>query len=364
MTTIVKRKTPTVIGTGLVALDVVDSDNSGAPVKFWAGGTCGNILLALRYLGWTTRPVSRLSDDATSHTVIADMKEWKVDCKWVTTDDEGSTPVIVHKITTNRAGQPTHSFSWRCSGCGRRFPGYKPVLATVAEEVAEKIDRVDAFVFDRVSRGSLMLAKKCAEKGGVVVFEPCGVSHPGLFQEACSLAHIIKYSHERLEDIPAELDHSRTLRLQIETLGEQGLRYRWRRSKRGFDEWVSLDALSAVQVVDSAGAGDWTTAGIISRAANGGLAAFDALSRSDIQEAIRYGQALGAWTCGFEGARGGMYSVGKKSFHSQVKHILEGEDGSHGKLVRMKRPNAEPSSSLCAECGPFQRSRKRRAKTG
>jgi hypothetical protein len=65
------------------------------------------------------------------------------------------------------------------------------VLATVAEEIAAKIDKVDAFVFDRVSRGSLILAKRCAEKGALVVFEPCGVSHYSLFQEACCLAHII-----------------------------------------------------------------------------------------------------------------------------------------------------------------------------
>jgi fructokinase len=296
--------------------------------------------------------------------LIDDMKRWKVDCKWITTDDEGSTPVIVHKITTNRAGQPTHNFSWRCSGCGRRFPGYKPVLATTAEEIAEKINRVDAFVFDRVSRGALILANRCAAKGGVVVFEPCGVSHPGLFQEACSIAHVVKYSHERLEEIPSEIDHSPALRLQIETLGEQGLRYRWRRSKRGFHDWVSLDALTAVHLADSAGAGDWTTAGIISRAAIGGLATFDALKPTDIQNAIRYGQALGAWACGFEGARGGMYAVGKKAFLSQIKHILEGEDGRYGELIPIKHPSVDANSSLCAECGPFQRSRKRRKKTG
>ena len=76
--------------------------------------------------------------------------------------------------------------------------------------------------------------------------------------------------------------------------------------------------------VRRSGAGDWTTAGIISKLATGGLTAFDKISRMSVQEAIRYGQALAAWTCGFEGARGGMYSVSKSTFTAQISRILSG----------------------------------------
>ena len=48
---------PTVVGTGLVALDVVVS---GDDVKYFAGGTCGNVLTCLSYLGWDAKPVARL----------------------------------------------------------------------------------------------------------------------------------------------------------------------------------------------------------------------------------------------------------------------------------------------------------------
>jgi fructokinase len=194
--------------------------------------------------------------------------------------------------------------------------------------------------------------------GALVVFEPCGVSHRGLFQEACAIAHVIKYSHERLEDIPAELDHSRLLRLQIETLGEQGLRYRWR-SKKGLNEWISSEAIALNKVADTAGAGDWTTAGIIAKTAAGGLAAFDKLSHASINEAIRFGQALGAWACQFEGARGGMYAIDKRSFHAQVKHILEGEERAAGTVVKLKSAKSKASSLLCATCGPVAKKKKR-----
>lgn len=364
MSTLCKNGTPIILGTGLLALDVVDSHNSGEPLRFWAGGTCGNVLLALRYLGWAARPVARLSADPLAETLIADLKRWHVDCKWVTSDEEGSTPTIVHKIYTNSAGQPTHSFSWRCSDCGRRYPGYKAVLATTAEEIAMRTKRVDAFFFDRVSRGSLVLAQACADKGALVVFEPSGVNHPPLFKEACEIAHVIKYSHERLDDFPVEIDDSPSIRLQIETIGGQGLRYRCRQTKKGFKPWVSLDAFTSDHVVDTAGAGDWTTAGILALAAHGGLGAFDKLAPDRIEAAIRYGQALAAWACCFEGARGGMYVVDKKTFQAQVKSITEGEAGHRNGLVRMKTVTKKASASLCSSCGPFHGVRKRTKKSG
>lgn len=43
---------PLAIGTGLLALDDIRIDGDERPPRRWAGGTCGNVLLALRYLGW------------------------------------------------------------------------------------------------------------------------------------------------------------------------------------------------------------------------------------------------------------------------------------------------------------------------
>ncbi len=40
--------------------------------------------------------------------------------------------------------------------------------------------------------------------------------------------------------------------------------------------------------------------------------------------ALRYGQALAAWNCGFEGARGGMYAVEREIFKIQIEALLSG----------------------------------------
>jgi fructokinase len=45
---------------------------------------------------------------------------------------------------------------------------------------------------------------------------------------------------------------------------------------------------------------------------------------AQLTRAFRYGQALAAWNCGFEGARGGMYASTRSSFERQIEKLLAG----------------------------------------
>jgi sugar/nucleoside kinase (ribokinase family) len=263
------RMKPVVIGTGLVALDfVITEDASEAPRSF-AGGTCGNVLTVLSYLGWKAAPVSRLAPGVAAERLLEDLRSWEVSTEFVSLKEDGSTPVIIERIGRTTAGEPYHTFSWRCPACGAHLPGYKPVLASVAQDLTERLPDAQVFLFDRVSRGSLLLAEACADRGALVVFEPSGVGDPELFREAWCLAHVIKYSHERLRDI-ADLDLTRSERdgvlLEIETLGADGLRYRSRLPGSRTKGWQTLDAFS-VDLRDAAGSGDWCTAGLLDKLA-------------------------------------------------------------------------------------------------
>ena len=51
---------PTVFGLGLVALDVILDPCAVQPLLY-SGGTCGNVLTILSYLGWEARPIARLA---------------------------------------------------------------------------------------------------------------------------------------------------------------------------------------------------------------------------------------------------------------------------------------------------------------
>jgi len=318
-----KRMRPTAIGTGLVALDEVLSADRTAPVRRWAGGTCGNVLIALKYLGWNSKPVARLGTGQAAELLLADLRRWHVSEHFVRVEDDGSTPIIVQRISKDAKGNPKHSFSWRCTGCGAPFPGYKPELATVAEQIAPKIKKSQLFFFDRVSAGALVLARAAADAGALVVFEPSGIGNPLLFGQAWEVAHVVKYSHERLSDFP-EMNVETSPRLVIETLGDAGLRYRWRKKGQRTGKWVDSKALLIHELRDTAGAGDWCTAGVLSKIANHGFREFSALSDQQLADAIRYGQALASWCCRFEGARGGMYAVTKQQFTVQVDGILAG----------------------------------------
>ena len=77
--------------------------------------------------------------------------------EFVTLGEDGSSPVIVQRIGRTKSGEPYHSFSWRCPNCGTRLPGYKPVLASAAQQLIDQIRSPRVFFFDRVSRGAILL---------------------------------------------------------------------------------------------------------------------------------------------------------------------------------------------------------------
>ncbi len=340
---------PLAVGTGLLALDaVVSEDRPGTP-RYWAGGTCGNVLVVLRFLGWRAAPIARLREGDAATRLKADLDRWGVSTDFITLDDDGSTPVIVQRIGRTPGGEPFHTFSWRCPNCGARLPGYKPVLAAEGEALAGRLNSPRVFVFDRLSRGAIVLARAAAESGAAVVFEPSSVGNPALFREAWELADVVKYSHERLHELPADLERRDGPRLQIETLGRDGLRYRTRLPGCK-TAWQRLESIPAARVRDTAGAGDWCTAGVVHRLFPAGASALDAATDSSVRDAIRYGQALAAWTCGFEGARGGMYEVEKPQFEREVAALLGASSGGKDGGAGTQSAGQEGVECLCPAC--------------
>src|SRR5665213_281310 len=181
---------PTIIGTGLVALDVVIADNVTTDPILCAGGTCGNVLTALAFLGWWSYPIARLRSDAASKRVIEDLNHWGVKLDFVSLSDCGSTPVVVQHIRQNRAGERSHSFSRKCPACGAWLPWYKAVKAATVPELATRLPKTDVFYFDRTSRGAVTLAQNARENGAIVMFEPSTESDPALLADALAAAHI------------------------------------------------------------------------------------------------------------------------------------------------------------------------------
>ncbi len=340
---------PQIFGTGLVALDLVISANPDVPVRSWAGGTCGNVLSILSYLGWDAYPIARMNDDAASKRIRADMKRWGVHLDFAGCGPTTDTPIIIQQILRGRDGLPKHRFSWSCPHCGSWLPGFKPVTTKAVEVVAASLPNASVFFMDRLSRAAILMAQQAAANGAVVVFEPSAKSDEKLLREAVEVAHVIKYSDQRIARIPGAMERGSATLVEVQTLGANGLRYR-HRLRHTVSTWKALEAVSAPQLVDTCGAGDWCTAGLVSTVAIDGQEGLVRAGASGLSAALRYGQMLAAWNCGFEGARGGMYMVERQKLNAHLKALSSGIFESVSSPKGRKRPSIAPVA--CPACPP------------
>lgn len=342
-----RRKNPRAVGTGLIALDVVVGGEDDRP-KLWAGGTCGNVLAILSYLGWDAAPVGRIKNDFASRLIRKDLQTWGVNLKFASLRPHANTPIVVQRIRRDAAGKPYHTFSFNCPGCGARLPQYKPVFSSSITAIGDQLPVGQVFFLDRVSKAGLLLAEAAAKRGAVVFFEPSGVRDPATFRKILSLAHVFKYSHERFRDLNESIS-SESPSLEIETLGSGGLRYR-ANLPRYKTEWLHLNAFPTAAFRDASGAGDWCTAGILHVLAQDGLEGLMKSGLARIHRALSLGQALAAWNCQFEGARGGMYCVGKKTFRRDVAKIISGNQLEIPVAEYITKSARQVFSTLCPNC--------------
>ncbi len=341
-------KRPKVLGAGLIALDLVMSMDPEKPIRSWAGGTCGNVLSILAYLGWEAFPIARMNGDPASERVRADMTRWGVRLDFTACTPTGHTPIIIQEIRLGRDGSPTHRFSWSCPRCGKRLPGFKAVTIGAVETVTPTLPGTSVFFLDRLSRATLMLAARASAQGAVIVFEPSGKGETKLVAEAIRIAHIVKYSDQRLAAVGGAMQRDAATLVEVQTRGAKGLKYR-HRFGRGVSDWMHLDALPAPRLADICGSGDWCTAGLLAQATTGGQAGLRQAGAKGVRAALRYGQALAAWNCGFEGARGGMYAIDRSSFDRQIEALIAGQLEV---MVIDRSDQMQDSSIACPACPP------------
>jgi len=264
-----------------------------------------------------------MNGDPASDRVRSDMARWGVHLDWANCSPTSHTPIVVQELRRGSDGRPKHRFSWACPHCGEWLPSFKAITVSAAEAIKPALDGVSVFFLDRLSRATLMLAAEASAQGAVVMFEPSGQSTDKLMAEAIALAHIVKYADERLTGVKGVMADDSATVLEVQTLGEQGLNYR-HRLDGDVSDWMRLSAVPAPRLTDTCGSGDWCTAGLIARAAAGGQEGLRRIGRSGVKSALQYGQALAAWNCGFEGARGGMYAVEPEKFALQISQLMEG----------------------------------------
>ena len=113
-----------------------------------------------------------------------------------------------------------------------------------------------------------------------------------------------------------------------------------------------MQAFPVQQLRDTAGCGDWLSAGLIHSICRGGLRQLQRCSLERLVGGLNFGQGLAAWNCGFTGPRGGMCTLSSHQFSGLIRQLQLGkgvvqdiEVGDSDELIRY-------GSAFCASCKP------------
>lgn len=338
----------TVLGSGFLALDVVEGQYGQFAT---AGGSCGNVLTMLAWLGWSSAPVARLGDDLAGQYVCEDLEAFDVDLRHIQLATSVRTPIVFQRFQEDTSGQRRHRFSLVCPDCGAWLPRFRSVvLVHAAQVMVEAPPR--AFYFDRVSPAIVRLAEWVRSESGLVVFEPSSMGDEALFRRAIDACHVLKYSDERLGHL-ADLADTRQPALIVRTCGSDGLRARWQ------GRWRTQSAFHVTRVVDAAGSGDWCTAGLMHMIGQSGSEAFLALSAGEIERGLRVGQALASLNCAYEGARGLMLATqGLDSVNLMLRDVAGGSSVVRPGAISIDSFHRQPEvCHLCSGDAPTKQAK-------
>ena len=335
-----EKTKPICLGLGLVALDVI-YDGKGSDPVFFAGGSCCNVLTILSYLGWSSSLMTRLGRDPEGDRIVEDVERWGVKTRFVERDSGISSPKIIERIFEGK--MPSHRFHLKCPH-GTWLPRRRPLTLKSLESIQNMLPKPAVFYFDRADPSALKAARMLKEWGAVIVFEPPRLLRGNVFARCLEVADVVKHCYRQ----PREIEISETeIPLEIQTRGEKGLKYRTR--FLGRDEWMEMEAFPTPRLVDAAGSGDWLTAGLIHTMWGGD--SWSTQSEKVLERSLKFGQALASLNCGFVGARGMMYSLGRSQLLSLADEMIAGD----GQLVSVS--SAKPgsgvliqSSSKCRVC--------------
>ena len=335
---------PVCSGTGLIALDVLIRGRS----KSWpatVGGSCANVLTILSYLGWESYPIAYLGDDEAAKLILRDFARWRVKTSFVSLGRKGGTPIIIERLEREH-GLASHKFEFTCPNCNSRLPRNRPVPLHVASKLMPNLPKAAVFYFDRVSRSALQFASLQRRNGSLIVFEPASLRTDGIFQKCLRIAHVVKYSYEQIEKIRS----THPIPLEIQTLGAEGLRYRYSLSVGSRQEWQKLPIFHVFRHVDSAGAVDWCTAGIIHFLGRFGAKSLEAVPKEQLEYGLKFGQALAALNCSYEGPRGLMYQKTSTDALREIALLLNGNPLEQSGKIGKARPVSRILHEVCPSC--------------
>ena len=289
----------TCLGAGTFPLDnlmVKHSKDDVETIYQHVGGTAGNVMSILAWMGWHTLPAARLDDSEVGYQLKADLESYGCDTRYLTNTPDGGTTIldIIHK--TGRDGKPKMTLTAH-SPRGGRFVNYRFWTLKQAQQLFDSLEEMpDVFFFDRCAPGNILLAQLFHERGVLVYYEPNEPVDRN-FLRAVATSNIVKFSNEKHPDV--SFTEGFTDKLFIQTMNRDGLCYRL----RGGD-WHQLAPIWNSDAIDGEGAGDWTTSSFINALGKKGLPRISDIEPSVLEDCLMEAQRVASESVSFIGAMG------------------------------------------------------------
>ena len=260
------------------------------------GGTAGNVMTILAWMGWHTLPAARLDDSEVGFQLKADMEAYGCDTRLVSNTPDGGTTIldIIHK--TGRDGKPKTAYMAH-SPRGGRFVNHRFWTLKQAQELFDSLEEMpDVFFFDRCAPGNILLAQLFHEHGVLVYYEPNEPVDRN-FLRAVAASDIVKFSNEKHPDV--SFTEGFTDKLFIQTLNEKGLRFKLRS-----EGWITIPPEHNPHAVDGEGAGDWTTSAFINEMGHHNMLTFDRIHLPNVTHCLEEAQRVASKSVSYIGAKG------------------------------------------------------------
>lgn len=193
----------TCLGVGTFPLDnlmVKHSKDDVETIYQHVGGTAGNVMSILAWMGWHSLPAARLDDSEVGLQLKADLESYGCDTRYLTNTPDGGTTIldIIHK--TGRDGKPKTAYLAH-SPRGGRFVNHRFWTLKQAQELFDSLEEMpDVFFFDRCAPGNILLAQLFHERGVLVYYEPNEPVDRN-FLRAVAASDIVKVSNEKHPDV-------------------------------------------------------------------------------------------------------------------------------------------------------------------
>lgn len=270
------------------------------------GGTCGNVMCMLAYLGEQVYPQAQFDCSPQGLKITDDLRRYGCDTRFVENIEKGGTTILEcshrrHKDTGE------HTMAFRSYGPNSRFARRKQLR--VKDEVPAFLEALefvpDLYFFDSPEAGPRALAQALAAKGSLVYFESEGdrgnADNRRKMLRGFEVSHIIKCSSSNVS--AQDLQGYEAGRLLILTDAEKGVRYNLNAAG-----WVSLPPVPNDNVVDWEGAGDWTTSAFIHFLSKHGVRQMADLTADLVEECLNAAQQMASRSVSYLGSKGMIHA--------------------------------------------------------